>query len=495
MTDLVKVAIEDYLPLPFGPEQYPPEFSDRCGAIKLRESDDIVEIGVADGAEAEVLETLRNFHRGKRVDFRSLDRTELAGYLGKTAAALQDGGSQHAESRERSRIFLDQLASDAPVVNLVNSLLIDGIRASASDIHIEAAREVARVRYRIDGVLRTAATMDPSKLPAVASRIKIMANLNIMERRQPQDGRISVHIGDESVDLRVSIVPVAGGESLVLRLFNRSGKPRLLDSLGFSADDVLRIRGFLKIPHGLILVTGPTGSGKTTTLNAMLRELVSDERKIIAIEDPVEYLIDGVNQIQTNESIGLTFETILRRVLRQDPNVIMVGEIRDQATAELAVRASLTGHLVLTTLHTNTSAAAVTRLRNMGLEPYLIGSVLRGVIAQRLVRTICPNCSRERPALDAEKELFKKNGFDVKRLSEGVGCEACGKTGYQGRTLVAESFSMGGELEELISRGCSTAELSDRLTATGMRGLAKDGLAKAMIGATTLSELEREVSV
>ena len=488
------VSLDDFAPLPVGPDQYPLEYIEAKAAIKLKEEETRVHVGLAADAERGTLLSLKNFHGEKEVLFYRVDRVELAAYVGKRASDDVSAGPKSAAA-DTDRLLLDKLANDAPIVNLVNSICIDAIRAGASDIHIEALLDFARVRYRIDGVLRTMRSIERSKFPAVSSRIKVMANLNIMERRLPQDGRISVNIGDDTVDLRVSIVPTARGESIVLRLFNKSSAPLGMEDLGFSAEHLALIRKLLKIPHGLVLVTGPTGSGKTTTLNAMLRLISSDSLKILTIEDPVEYLIDGVNQIQTNDQIKLSFDTILRRVLRQDPNVIMVGEIRDSPTAELAVRAALTGHLVLSTLHTNSSVSVIPRLKNMGVESYLIASVLQGVIAQRLVRRVCPACARKRSADPVEAQLLRSYGLQSETVTEGRGCEVCHGTGYRSRTVVAEAFAMDPGLEEMILRDQRVAEITSYLKERGMPSLAQDGMAKAASGLTTIKELELEVAL
>jgi general secretion pathway protein E/type IV pilus assembly protein PilB len=490
MTAPESALIERYLPLPEGSDQYPPEFSAANGAIKLREDDSVVTVGVAGDAGDLLLDTLRRFHRGKGVRFLAVDRSELAAYLGRRASEAQ--APQGAKAPDE-RVLLDRLANDAPIVNLVNSLCIDGIRLGASDIHIEADGDGARVRCRVDGALRTVRTIEKERFPAVSSRIKVMANLNIMEKRLPQDGRVTVDIDGRAVDLRISIVPVAHGESIVLRLFNRSDSILGLEDLGFESGELDRLRRFLKIPHGLALVTGPTGSGKTTTLNAMLRTLPANTLKILTIEDPVECLIPGVNQIQTNDAIRLSFDTILRRLLRQDPDVIMVGEMRDSQTAELAARAALTGHLVLSTLHTNSAVAVLPRLRNMGLEPYLVAAVLRGAVAQRLVRRICPGCARERPASPAEARTLAAYGLPSASVVEGAGCELCGGTGFRGRVAVTEGFEMDDGLAELVLAGASAAGVASYLKERGMRSLARDGMEKAAAGITTIAELGREV--
>jgi type II secretory ATPase GspE/PulE/Tfp pilus assembly ATPase PilB-like protein len=494
---MTSVAIADFAPLPAGAAQYPLEYIEARGALKLKEEEGLVHIGLVPGVPQSVIRSLSNFHAGAKVLFHEIDRAELSSYLDEKAAEGVEPGDSASEGRppRDDRILLDALADDAPIVNLVNSICIEGIRAGASDIHIEALGERMRVRYRIDGALRTARTMEGGRFAALSSRIKIMANLNIMERRLPQDGRISVLVGERTVDLRVSIVPIVRGESIVLRLFDNSGLRLSLEELGFAEDHVALIRRLLKIPHGLVLVTGPTGSGKTTTLNAMLREISSERLKIITIEDPVEYLVEGLSQIQTNDQIKLGFDTILRRVLRQDPNVIMVGEIRDSVTAELAVRAALTGHLVLSTLHTGGSLSVIPRLRNMGIESYLIASVLQGAIAQRLVRKVCPSCARRMPLTAAEAEIFRAHGIAADSLFEGSGCELCRGTGCRSRTAVAEMFCMDSALEEMILRDERVARIAEHLKAEGMRSLAQDGLLKAASGLTSLRELETEVAL
>jgi general secretion pathway protein E len=483
-------TLAEFTPLPEGDQQYPLEYIDTNSAIKLREEEGLIRVGVCEPFKPAVLATLRSFHE-KPVVFHIIDRSELAGYLGKRLSAL--GEPAGGASMDEERILLDRLANDAPIVNLVNSLMIEAIRKGASDIHIESFADSARVRYRIDGVLRTVGRIEKERFPAVASRLKIMANLNIMERRLPQDGRISVHLGEGTFDVRVSIIPIAAGESIVLRLFNTSGTPVLLEELGLDQGTLALVRSLASVPHGLVLATGPTGSGKTTTLNAVIRELASEGVKIITIEDPVEYVIEGVDQIQTHDRIGLTFDSLLRRVLRQDPDIIMVGEIRDTPTAELSVRAALTGHLVLSTLHTNDCVSVIPRLRNMGVEPYLLAAVLRGALAQRLVRRICPACSRSRKPSPEEKELFKRNGVAVSRVFQGQGCDACGGSGFKGRTSIVEGFASDEEVEEAILKGERASVIAAHLADRGFTPLMQNGLAKAAQGVTTVAEVQKAV--
>lgn len=488
------LRIDQFKPLPSGTEQYTIEFMRHWSVIKLSETPDSVIVGCADVTNMELRERLGRFHSGKIVQLIELDFSEISAFLGKTLSkSLEKEG---IPKEEDEKLKLDRLANDAPVVNLVNSLLIDAVRIGASDIHIESFTNETRVRYRVDGILKLQAKFESSRFPAIASRIKIMANLNIMERRLPQDGRITVTIGTAPVDMRVSIVPIARGESIVLRIFAVRDGHLGLGDLGFEPKRVEIMRSFYRIPHGLVLVTGPTGSGKTTTLNAMLEEIKSDELKIITIEDPVEYLVEGIAQIQTNEPIHLGFDTILRRVLRQDPNVIMLGEIRDTQTAELAVRAALTGHLVLTTLHTNDSVSSIIRLKNMGIEAYLIASTLRGVIAQRLVRRLCPECACFHKPSIVERAVFDKYKVEIETLSEARGCSNCGGTGYKGRIAIGELFKTDEEIEELILAESKQGNFAQHLIENkGMVSLAVDGLTKVAHGATTLSEVEREVGL
>jgi type II secretory ATPase GspE/PulE/Tfp pilus assembly ATPase PilB-like protein len=492
-TEPSTVSLSDYKPLPAGGAQYSLEYIETNAAIVLREHPDRIEVGLCNPDNIELRENLTHFHDRPAV-FVRIERSDLAAFL---AERMSDGDAADAykERGQADKILLDKLANDAPIVNLLNSIMIEAIRKNASDIHIECFTDNAVVRYRIDGYLKTVLTLEKEKFPAVASRIKIMANLNIMERRLPQDGRITVHLEEDIIDLRVSIIPVAEGESIVLRLFNKKRTPLAIDQLGLAPGDLAALRERAERHHGLILVTGPTGSGKTTTLNAVLREIKSDTRKIITIEDPIEYVIDGVNQIQTNEKIGLTFDSILRRVLRQDPDIIMVGEIRDGQTAELAIRASLTGHLVFSTLHTNDSVSAVSRLKNMGVEPFLLAAVFRASLAQRLARRLCPDCRVKTQATPAQAALLKQYGFTRRTLYRGQGCDACGGTGYRGRTGLFEICTPDETVEDMIVKNMRDTEIKHYLVSQGMKSLMRSGLEKAAAGETTLDEVERVVTV
>jgi general secretion pathway protein E/type IV pilus assembly protein PilB len=370
--------------------------------------------------------------------------------------------------RDSRESVIDQVADDAPVVNLLNSIFLEAISKRASDIHIESGAYETAVRLRIDGLLVTVKRISVERAIAVSARLKILANLNVLENRRPQDGHIDVKTDSYSLDVRISTIPTVWGESIVLRLLNRSDSPFSLDSLGFSAEYSACLQNILAVTSGLILVTGPTGSGKTTTLAALLKELDIKSTKIISIEDPVEYRIPGIIQIQVNEELGLGFDALLRRIFRQDPDVIMVGEIRDIETAELAIRAALTGHLVFATLHTNNSIEAVYRLQNMGIPPYMVAAVLKVVIAQRLIRKVCRECMAK-------------------------GCACCSHTGYLGRTAVAEFIPVDLKLQDMIAAGAVIEQLRSHLQSMGFKTLYDDAEEKISGGLTTEAEIRREL--
>ncbi len=390
---------------------------------------------------------------------------------------------------------LKDMASEAPVIRLVNQLLARAVETQASDIHIEPFEDRLRIRFRYDGVLHEAEAPPSGMAAAITSRVKIMAHLDIAERRLPQDGRIRLAIRGQDVDFRVSTVPSMHGETVVLRVLDRSAAILDFTALGLSAPLVARLRETMALPNGIVLVTGPTGSGKTTTLYAGLTEMNAVARKIVTIEDPIEYQLAGINQIQVRPQIDLTFASLLRSILRQDPDVIMVGEIRDLETAEIAAQAALTGHLVLATLHTNSAAAAVTRLRDMGLDDYLISAVLRGVLAQRLVRRLCSECRTEQAALPELVERFKLNKRRKGKLTlwDAVGCPACRNTGYRGRVAVAEFLSPGPKIEQLILARADQTQIEEAGIAAGMQPLFKAGLDLALDGGTTIEEVMRSI--
>jgi type II secretory ATPase GspE/PulE/Tfp pilus assembly ATPase PilB-like protein len=484
------IKLSDFHPLPEGKDQFPLEFIEQRRVIKLGTSEGRILVGIQNSDDEILKAELQHFLKVP-IEFLPIAGQELAEHL--SGVMSQTGIGSGSQNSEKTR--LDKLANDAPIVNLANTILLEGLRRGCSDIHIEAQPRQVRVRYRIDGVLQTGRILNKEIFPSLSSRIKIMANLDIIERRQPQDGRLSVQTGDQTVEFRVSIIPMAEGESIVLRVFQRHGEILSLPDLGFSPEYLPRLRKAATASHGLLLITGPTGSGKTTTLNALMREVSREEIKVITIEDPVENVLDGVNQIQTNEAIGLGFDTLLRRILRQDPDVLMVGEVRDRVTADLTVRAALTGHLVFSTLHTNDALSAVSRLTDMGVEPFLLGSVLRAVGAQRLVRKICPHCREEVPPTSAQKSWRKTIGAPITPLYHGAGCEACRQTGYQGRTVVAEIFPIDEEAEEIIISEKRHGPLESHFRSLGLPFLQDDALRLVREGITTLAEIERAVFI
>ena len=400
---------------------------------------------------------------------------------------LREGADRDAE--------LSELAQEPSVVRLVNEILLEAIELRASDVHIESQRSGLRVRYRIDGVLH-AQPMPPEIhrfQAAIISRLKIMSRLNIAEHRLPQDGRIQLRTGGREVDIRVSVIPMIHGEGLVLRLLDKGAMEFSLSHLGMENDLYAKFQELIRLPHGIILVTGPTGSGKTTTLYSALLEIKSDETKIITTEDPVEYQLEGINQIQVHPKIGLTFANLLRSILRHDPDIILVGEIRDLETAENAIQASLTGHLVFSTLHTNDAAGAYTRLIDMGLEPFLVSSTTEAVMAQRLVRTLCPHCKQPYyPKPEALPSDFPQDGLaSAAPLYRQVGCRDCRHVGYRGRVGLFELLITTEEIRQLSHERVSSWAIQQAAVRQGMRTLREDGWRKVLAGRTTIDEVLR----
>ncbi len=388
---------------------------------------------------------------------------------------------------------LKDLASEAPVIRLVTGIISRAIELHASDIHLEPFEAGLQVRYRMDGVIHAAELVPPRLSAAVGSRVKLLAHLDIAERRLPQDGRIKTRAKGRELDLRVSTAPTVHGESIVMRVLDRANVRLRLESMGFEVDTLERFNTLLAKPHGIVLVTGPTGSGKTTTLYAALSKIDAVSNKIITVEDPVEYQLDGINQIQVHPQIDLTFANALRSILRQDPDIIMIGEMRDGETAQIAVQSALTGHLVLSTLHTNTAAGAVTRMRDMGVESYLITSSVNGVLAQRLVRTLCSHCKQPDtlPAAAVEGSGLKRFLREGSPIYRAVGCEHCRGTGYKGRTGIHELMVIDEPLRRAIIEGQDANALHAMAAKSGMLSLYDDGLRKVASGVTTLDEVLR----
>ncbi|MDZ7825876.1 MAG: type II secretion system ATPase GspE [Gammaproteobacteria bacterium] len=436
------------------------------------------------------------------LDWREVDNGEFEALLERTYARdatearqmVEDLGEEMDLASLADRVpetedLLDQ-ADDAPIVRLINAILAEAIRENASDVHVETFERELVVRFRIDGVLREIVRPRRALAPLLVSRIKVMARLDIAEKRVPQDGRTTLRIGGREVDVRVSTLPSANGERVVLRLLDKQAGQLDLTHLGMNADALAKMRELVLRPHGIILVTGPTGSGKTTTLYASLGEVRSDSLNVMTVEDPIEYNLPGIGQTQVNVRAGMTFARGLRAILRQDPDVVMVGEIRDHETAEIAIQSALTGHLVLSTLHTNTAIGAVNRLQDIGIEPYLLSSSLTGLLAQRLVRVLCPECRRARTASHAECAALGASPEPPPEVFDPVGCEHCSGTGYRGRTGIYELIAVDDTLRDMIHAGASEQEMERHAHARTVN-LTGDGREKVLNGVTSVAEVLR----
>lgn len=399
----------------------------------------------------------------------------------------EQGSGDDADNAEENKRQED--VDNSPVVKLVNNIIEGGVRQRASDIHIEPFEYKVRVRYRIDGVLREIISYDRALYAAIIARLKVISGMDISEKRKPQDGRITITVDRREYDIRVSNLPTVFGEKVVMRLASKEGFKRDKKDLGLSPTDLVKFDNILRNPHGIILVTGPTGSGKSTTLYTALSELASDEVNIITVEDPVEANVDNVNQVQVNVKANLTFASALRSILRQDPDIIMIGEIRDGETAEIAVKASITGHLVVSTLHTNSTAASISRLIDMGIEPYLLGDSLVGIIAQRLVRRLCPECKESYEADEEEKRVLKVPQNEPLKLYKACGCEACGNTGYYGRIGVYEIMPISRKIKNLIASGTNADEITAQAVTEGMNTLRMSASNYVKQGLTSFSEM------
>lgn len=381
--------------------------------------------------------------------------------------------------------------NNAPIVKLINTILEQAIRSNASDIHIEPYENNVKVRYRIDGHLKEVMQIDSKVLNTLLARIKIIGNMNISEKRLPQDGKISIEVEGKTFDLRVSIIPIVFGEKIVMRIIDKSSFLISKENLGFGQTEILQFDRILKNPHGLILVTGPTGSGKSTTLYSAIQELKKADVNIVTIEDPIESVVEGIGQIQANPKVGLDFATGLRAILRQDPDIIMIGEIRDSETAQIAVRSAITGHLVLSTLHTNDAPSSITRLIDMGIEPFLVASSLVGVVAQRLLRKICPNCKTKYAPTSEDIELLGSDSQIPEVIYKGRGCPVCLGTGYKGRIGVYEVLEMSKQHRQMINSGANDDELREYSIKYGMQTIKESTAKLVRSGMTTTSEMKR----
>ena len=481
----------------------PIEFLKKHALVPLAGEDGHVTIAVSDPLDVKAFDGVANVV-GRPCDRVLCSRDKIGAAL--SQVHLDDASSSdilgdldadedfaRAASGAQTEDLLD-VANRPPIIRLVNTILFQAARSRASDIHIEPFENDVKVRFRIDGVLHERFTPPKQYVAALISRVKVMANLNIAERRLPQDGKSRIRIGEKEIDIRVSTIPTSGGERVVLRLLDRGGGRFSVKEIGFSGEVRSQFRKAIRRPHGIFLLTGPTGSGKTTTLYAALREISTEECNILTVEDPIEYQLPGVGQMQVQPKINLTFANCLRHIVRQDPDVIMVGEIRDAETAEVAIQAALTGHLVFSTLHTNDSASAVTRLLDMNVEPYLVSSSVVAIMAQRLVRVICPECRGPHQPSDEEIRVIASvssaEPADVK-LFEGSGCVHCFESGYRGRTGIFELLHVNDAVRELVIQRAPSNAIRQAAIERGMRTLREDGLRRVFAGETTVAEVMR----
>ena len=503
VSGLPLVAASDYPETSPLPETVATRFLKENHVVGLAALDDGFVVAVADPFDSALLSAL-TLASGKPVHARvglasEIDRA-IEQQLGSGKSLMGQivdhlGGDEEIDEADVEH--LKDLASEAPVIRMVNLIMQRAVEARASDIHVEPFEQRLKVRFRVDGVLKEVEAPPVRSTAAVISRIKIMAKLNIAERRLPQDGRIKLQVQGKELDLRVSTVPTMYGESVVIRLLSKESIVLDFAALGFEGEALQRFLDVLSLPHGIILITGPTGSGKSTTLYTALHRINTPERKIITVEDPVEYQLEGVNQIQTKAQIGLTFANALRSIVRQDPDVIMIGEMRDLETARIAVQSALTGHLVLSTLHTNDAAGGVTRLMDMGLEDYLITSTVNGILGQRLVRRLCPQCREAYPALPEMVEELRLRRFAPEgevQLYHPRGCERCDGLGYKGRLAILEFLIMSDDLRRLVMTHAQARQIEEQALKEGMHTMYEDGLRKAVAGLTTIEEVLRVTS-
>jgi general secretion pathway protein E len=471
--------------------------------LGLATEDGPMRIAMADPDDARTQDVLRRW-LGAAIDVVAADPKQLGPAINQAYGQQKGAAQEFVETLDRAAVIeqvnelggredLLNLSDRAPVIKLVNLILFEAVQQEASDVHIQPYEDRLVVRVRIDGVLFDLFDLPTGVQEEVISRVKVMCRMNIAEKRLPQDGRATVQVGDRVIDLRVSTVPASHGERVVIRLLDKSVRLYTLGELGMDPGTLERFARLIGVEHGLILVTGPTGSGKTTTLYAALGEINSAERNVITLEDPIEYQLKGISQIQIAEKKGMTFASGLRSVLRQDPDIIMVGEIRDHETAVMAIQSALTGHLVFSTLHTNDAASAVTRLLDLGIEPYLVSSSLVGVLAQRLVRRVCDECARPYAPEASELETlrFEPSAQERQRFRKGAGCEACRGTGYHGRVGCFELLVADDEVRQLIHTRSTASAINEAARHAGMHSLREDGVMKVTAGRTTFEEVIR----
>ncbi|MCM3765453.1 GspE/PulE family protein [Neobacillus niacini] len=467
------------------------ETASRNLIIPLKKEGNKLFISMANPMDFIVIDDLR-LSTGFQIEPAISTKDEIIRAINKYYNVDDDFDELLGELPEKDRTRTDDITDlDSPIVRLVNQLLSNAVVQRASDIHIDPQETKVVVRYRIDGVLRTERVLPKSMQSVFTARIKIMSNLDITEHRIPQDGRIKLNLDFHPVDLRVSTLPTVYGEKIVMRLLDMGSTLNNINKLGFNALNLKRFNEMIEKPTGIVLITGPTGSGKSSTLYAALNKLNSDAVNIITVEDPVEYQLEGINQVQVNQNVGMTFAAGLRSILRQDPNIIMVGEIRDKETAEVSIRASLTGHLVLSTLHTNDSLGTVTRLLDMGVEPFLLAATLSGIVAQRLVRKVCQDCMEEQEPSKREQEIFARRGMKIDKVIRGKGCASCNMTGYKGRIALHEVLVISDDMRRVIMDGESFQKLREIAVKNKTIFLIDDGMLKVKQGLTTTEEVLR----
>ena len=472
----------------------PADIAKKYGVVPVVATEDSVTVALLDPMGYDAIDSLRYVLVGKDVDAVLSPLGEVRAAMAKLYPSGEDAA---VTTRDEEGLGGDDATGDdAPVIKLATLIITNAIKMKASDIHIEPMEKEFRVRYRIDGALRKMDSPPKRLQGAIISRFKIMSKMKISEKRIPQDGRIQITVGGKDLDLRVSSVPTNHGESIVMRILDKSNLSLGLPQLGFLSDDQTTFEKLIKLPDGVVLVTGPTGSGKTTTLYACLGQINTPDKKLITVEDPVEYQMSGINQVQVNKDVGLDFSAALRSILRQAPNIVMIGEIRDAETADIAMEAALTGHLVFSTLHTNDAPSAVTRLLDIGVKPFLVASALRAAMAQRLVRAICEKCKESYAPTDRELKMLgsftKGTGATVpEQMYHGVGCDVCGKTGYKGRKGIFEIFKVDDTIQRLIFDHAPATLLRQRARELGMRTLREDGMLKVASGMTSLQEVLR----
>jgi general secretion pathway protein E len=495
------LSLDELPKVPFVPDGISARFILENRIVPLELRDDVLKVLMADPDNRAAIDALKVAVAG-RVEVCTGDPGLVEEYLNrfygreaqdfsKIIENIGDSDLEFVSEDEEDAERLKDIASEAPIIRLVNLFITRAVEGRASDIHIESYERELKIRYRIDGLLYDIETAPKRLQAAIISRIKIMAKMNIAERRLPQDGRIRLRVGEREIDLRVSTIPVMHGESVVMRILDKENVVINLHQLGFSPDTIESFHRLITRPHGIILVTGPTGSGKTTTLYGALDKINSPDKKIITVEDPVEYQIRGINQIQVKPQIGLHFNNTLRHIVRQDPDIIMIGEIRDLEAADIAIQAALTGHLVFSTLHTNDAPSAITRLLDIGVENFLLSSTMRGILAQRLVRVLCPNCREPDPEA-MNREEFQSLGIDRRAvLYRGRGCEKCSQTGFFGRTGIFELLLVTDEIRQRIVKQEDANQIRSAAREQGMRTLLEDGIRKVVEGKTTLGEVLR----